>query len=218
MKYEQLAALFAKNADKERAKKMARYMRNQFLFYGIESPRRKALYKDWLKEERKKKTIDWALLDRCYADDHREMQYFVTDYLRRMQSHLVYEDVDRIMPYATTKQWWDTIDALDTIIGDIGRTDRRIDARMLAWSESDDFWLRRIAINHQRGRKDRTNPALLEEILVKNLGSHEFFINKAIGWSLREYSKTNPPWVRRFIHKYEEKMHPLSIREGSKYI
>ena len=89
---------------------------------------------------------------------------------------------------------------------------------MRAWSTEDDFWVRRIAIDHQLLRKDRTNTELLETILVNNFGSHEFFINKAIGWALRDYSKTNPDWVRNFIDRHRDQMAALSIKEGSKYI
>ena len=70
---------------------------------------------------------------------------------------------------------------------------------MLEWSTDEDFWMRRIAIDHQLCRKERTNTELLEKILVNNFGSSEFFINKAIGWSLRDYSKTNQDWVRNFV-------------------
>ena len=93
-----------------------------------------------------------------------------------------------------------------------------VDDLMLEWSLDEDFWLRRIAIDHQLGRKEKTNTELLEKILVNNLGSREFFINKAIGWSLRDYSKTDPEWVRDFIRTYGEKMDKLSVREGSKYL
>ena len=115
------------------------------------------------------------------------------------------------------KQWWDTIDFLT---GSLERSDLEtvVDALMLAWSVDEDFWVRRIAIDHQLLRKERTNTELLEQILVNNLGSDEFFINKAIGWSLRDYSKTDPEWVRTFISKYRDRMDKLSIREGSKYI
>lgn len=82
----------------------------------------------------------------------------------------------------------------------------------------DDFWLRGIAIDHQLMRKEKTNTELLTQILVNNLGSTEFFINKAIGWALREYSKTNPSWVRNFIDVHRENMSKLSISEASKYI
>jgi 3-methyladenine DNA glycosylase AlkD len=82
----------------------------------------------------------------------------------------------------------------------------------------DNFWLRRIAIDHQLLRKEKTDTALLETILVGNLNHNEFFIKKAIGWSLREYSKTNLEWVATFIAKYRYQMSNLSIREASKYL
>jgi 3-methyladenine DNA glycosylase AlkD len=110
------------------------------------------------------------------------------------------------------------IDGLDRVIGSIAFTDSRVNDLMLKWSTDDDFWIRRVAIDHQIGRKDKTNASLLEAILVNNFGSHEFFINKAIGWSLRDYSKTNPHWVSEFIETYSSRMASLSIREASKYL
>ena len=49
-----------------------------------------------------------------------------------------------------------------------------------------------------------------------NFGSTEFFINKAIGWVLRQYSATDPVWVANFITRHSQHMAPLSIREGAK--
>ena len=89
---------------------------------------------------------------------------------------------------------------------------------ILDWSRDDNIWLRRIAIDHQLLRKEKTDTALLAQILDNNLGHSEFFINKAIGWALRDYSKTNPEWVRGYIESRREKMTVLSIREASKYL
>ena len=135
-----------------------------------------------------------------------------------MNNFLTYDDIPKIEKYIKTKQWWDTIDFLDRVIGEIGLKDNRVDDLMLEWSCDNDFWVRRIAIDHQLCRKEKTNTELLEKILVNNFGSDEFFINKAIGWALRDYSKTNPLWVREFINKYKDKMSNLSIKEASKYI
>ena len=110
------------------------------------------------------------------------------------------------------------IDGLDRIVGNIAFKDERIDDLMLEWSKDEDYWVRRIAIDHQLCRKEKTNTELLEKIIVNNFGSNEFFINKAIGWSLRDYSKTNPKWVKEFVEKYKDKMDKLSIKEASKYI
>ena len=216
--YLEIKRKFERNKDDENARKMSKYMRNLFLFYGLPTPKRRALYKDFLKDEIKKKIIDWDLLDRCFEDEHREFQYFVIDYLSKMQKILNYNDLEHIKKYIKSKQWWDTIDGFYKIIGDIAFVDNRINKLMLEWSTDEDFWLRRIAINYQICRKDKTDTVLLEKILLNNFGSSEFFINKAIGWSLRDYSKTNPKWVRDFLEKYKDKMDKLSIEEAGKYI
>lgn len=217
-KYNELKEEFEANRNDENATKMAAYMRNLFVFYGLPTPKRKSIYKEFLRAEKTKKVIDWDLLDRCYADVHREFHYFVMDYLAAMQKFLTYDDIPHIKKYIKTNQWWDTIDGLDRIVGNMAFFDERINNLMLEWSTDDDFWVRRIAIDHQLCRKDKTNTQLLEKILVNNFGSSEFFINKAIGWSLRDYSKTNPDWVRNFVETYKNKMDKLSIREASKYL
>ena len=217
-KYSKIKQLFEQNRDEENAIKMSKYMRDLFKFYGIPTPVRKSLYKDLLKEEKAKKTIDWNFLDKCYEDDYREFQYLALDYIENMQKFLNYDDVPKLYKYIKAKQWWDTIDRFDRIVGNIAFKDGRINDLMLKWSKDEDFWLRRIAIDHQLGRKDKTNTKLLEQILINNFGSDEFFINKAIGWSLRDYSKTNPNWVKDFLSKYENKMDKVSLKEAYKYI
>ncbi len=209
---------FEEHSNTDNACHMSKYMKDKFVYYGIKTPERRKLYREIIKSDKKTGIIDWEFLDKCYKDEHREFQYLVVDYLVAMKKHLTYDDIPMIYKYIKQKQWWDTIDGFDRVVGDIGLTDKRVDNLMLEWSLNDDFWVRRIAIDHQLIRKDRTNTELLEKIIVNNLGSNEFFINKAIGWSLRDYSKTNPDWVRSFMDKYIEKMDKLSIREASKYL
>lgn len=217
-KYNEMKIIFENNSNIKNAISMSKYMRDKFKFYGIPSPLRKTIYKEFIKNEKKNKIIDWSFLDKCYEDEHREFQYLVFDYLASFNKTLKYEDIPKIEKYVKTKQWWDTIDFFDRIIGNIGLTDTRVNDLMLKWSTDKDIWLRRIAIDHQNGRKDKTNTKLLENILVNNFGTDEFFINKSIGWSLRDYSKVNPEWVRNFINKYKNDMDKLSIKEASKYI
>lgn len=216
--YLEIKRAFEESANKDIALNMSKYMKNKFTHYGIQTPLRRSKCKHIISSELKKEGIDYELLDLCWADEHREFQYFALDYLTAKQSKLTYDDIPRLFKYVKTKQWWDTIDFLDRIIGNIGLTDSRIDDLMLQWSVDEDFWVRRIAIDHQLLRKEKTNTQLLEKILINNLGSKEFFINKAIGWSLRDYSKTNPEWVRNFIDTHKGNMSNLSIREGGKYL
>lgn len=154
-KYLKIKEQFEINRDDENAVKMAAYMRNQFQFYGLSTPKRKAIYKDFLKAEKKLKAVDWNLLDRCWEDEYREFQYFVMDYLVAMQKFSTWDDVHRIKRYIQSKQWWDTIDGLDRIVGNIAFVDDRINNLMLEWSTDEDFWVRRIAIDHQLCRKDQ---------------------------------------------------------------
>lgn len=213
-----LKALLKANADKEIARGQAAYLRNQFKFYGIKTPQRRSLTRNLIKAAKRAAKVEWDFLDQCWLAEQREYQYFVCDYLKAMQGQLVYADLKRLELYVQTKQWWDTIDALDTIIGQIGLRDGRIDQLMLDWSQASDFWLRRIAIDHQRGRKEKTKQELLAKIIDNNLNREEFFINKAIGWALRDYSKTNPPWVKEFLASRKNGLAKLSLREASKYL
>lgn len=211
-----LIARFQEAANPEQAQAMSAYLRHQFIFFGVPTPARRKLYQDILSTAKNDGKIDWDLLTLAWQAPERELDYFVCDYLVACQQHLTFDNVPTILSFASTHEWWDTIDQFDRILGNIA--DERITTLMLELAESDDFWMRRIAIDHQLLRKEKTDTDLLEAILLKNLGSDEFFINKAIGWSLRDYSKTNPEWVRQFIQKYKEKMAPLSIKEASKYL
>lgn len=213
-----LKVQFQNKADSQQAKQLSKYMRNQFKFYGLHTPERRNYYKSFLKEERAKKQIDWNLLNEAWQNEYRDFQYFVCDYLIAMQKFITFDDLPRIEKFARTKQWWDTIDSLIKPIGYLGLHDERVNDLMLKWSQDSDFWIRRIAIEHQLLRKEKMNTKLLNQILVNNLNSNEFFINKAIGWALRDYSKTDQDWVRNFIDKNSDNMSKLSIKEGSKYL
>lgn len=216
--YEQLRGAFEELSNRENAAKMSSYMRDKFAFHGIKTVPRRAVYQPFLKEAQKTGRVDWVLLTRCWQDEHREFHYFVVDYLIGMKKFLTYDDIDEIWKFVKSKQWWDTIDMLSTVIGHIVANDNRGAELMLKWSVNDDFWVRRVAIIHQLHRKRRTNVELLERVVVNNLDSSEFFINKAIGWSLRDYSKTDPDWVRNFLDRYKGELSSLSIREAEKYL
>lgn len=217
-KIERISALFEANKDAQQASSMSRYMRDQFPFYGIPAPLRRKLYRPFLREEKKGRQIYWAFLDACMAAECREFQYLVYDYLLALNDFVVFADMPKLKRYAQTKPWWDTIDFLDQVIGNLSLRDERAKAVMREWAHADDIWLRRIAIDHQLGHKEKTDTALLEEIIAANLGSDEFFINKAIGWSLRDYARHDPDWVRAFLRRYSGQMSALSIREASRHL
>ena len=153
-----------------------------------------------------------------WEQPYREYQYIACDYLLLKKDELTIKDVISIKRLALDKSWWDTIDNLDKLIETIALKHPELNDFILNWSKDDNIFLRRIAIDHQRLRKKQTDTVLLKQIIVNNLSQTEFFINKAIGWSLRDYSKTDPEWVRQFIEIHRQDMAPLSIREASKYL
>jgi len=162
--------------------------------------------------------IDWAFVNQCWNCPYREFKYVAIGYLTVLKHQLVPADLPRLKALAQQDSWWDTTDGLDRLIGEISFRFPEVKEVLLQWSMDEDFWLRRIAIDHQLLRKEATDTELLEAILVANLNQKEFFINKAIGWSLRDYSKVQPEWVRAFIQRYGEGMSALSIREAIKYL
>ena len=204
--------------DSKNAGPMEAYMRHQFFFLGVAAPERNALYKKYFPKAKKTKIIDWNFVDTCWRKEPREYQYVAANYLKAMQSYLTENDLPKLERLVVTKSWWDTVDILDRVVGSLVYDHPELEEIILKWSLSDNIWLRRVAIDHQLLRKEKTNVQLMEKILLHNLNQTEFFINKAIGWALRDYSKTNPIWVAGFIEKNKERMADLSIKEASKYL
>ena len=204
-------------ANPDDAGAMKAYMKNKFEFLGVKTPARRKLAKAFFKQQTDS-VIDWNFINEAWNNPYRELQYASLDYLESRKKLLIPSDLSHLKKLAQTKSWWDTIDFLDRLVGSI--IDRFPETKeiIVAWSCDEDIWLRRLAIDHQLLRKEETDTELLEKILVNNLGQTEFFINKAIGWALRDYSKTNPDWVRDFIERHRAEMATLSIREGSKYL
>ena len=205
-------------ADNARALDMSKYMKNKFEFFGVGAAERNEIWKPYFKEAKKTKKIDWDFIEICFKHDKRECQYTAAYYLKYMQRFLVEDDIPKLKELVLTKSWWDTVDILDKVIGSIIYNNKNLHPIILEWSKDDNIWLRRVAIDHQLLRKENTDEQLLEKILINNLNHKEFFVNKAISWALRDYSKTNPQWVRNFIEVHKENMASLSIREASKYL
>ncbi len=217
MKVEDIFQGLKEVANPEDAIHMKAYMKDQFEFLGVKTPVRRKLSKVFFKKN-SSLAIDWKFIHQAWDNPYREMQYVVLDYLQLKQKALTPSDLPKIKKLAQTKPWWDTIDFLCRSVGFICLHYPETKKFVLEWSRDEDFWLRRIAIEHQLLQKEETDVQLQEQILINNLNQTEFFINKAIGWALRDYSKTNPDWVLEFIEKYKDKLSKLSIKEGSKYL
>ena len=218
MDFNKLYEEMIQHKNEEQARQMSKYMLNKFEYIGIKTPERRKIFKNFFKEYKNEEKIDWEFVNKCWENRYREFQYVAADYLKDKKDKLTIDDIPKLKQFILKKSWWDMIDNLDMTIGALALKDSNVNKILLEWSLDENIWLRRIAIDHQLLRKEKTNTELLEKILKNNLGQAEFFINKAIGWALRDYSKTNPEWVKNFIEKNKEKMAKLSIREASKYL
>ena len=218
MKLSGLITELEENRNELLAESMSKYMQDKFSFLGVRGATRTEIYKKYFPDARKTKTIDWDFVESCWNKEEREFQYVVVYYLKAMQKFLKREDISRLKYLIVTKSWWDTVDLLAKVVGSLVIRIEGYDQIMLEWSKDSNIWLKRVAILYQLSLKEKVDKQSLERILVDNLGDSEFFINKAIGWALRDYSKYNPEWVREFIKKNKDNMANLSIREASKYI
>jgi 3-methyladenine DNA glycosylase AlkD len=210
---------FAQQADPEKAQGMARYMRNLFPFVGINSPTRKEISKflfTQFKPQNPKELSLWVLS--LWEMPEREYQYVGMDYLQKFGNGLTPQQLPLFETLITQKSWWDTVDLISgNYLGALlKKHPEYLQPTILSYSQHQNFWLNRTAIICQLGYRQNTQTDLLTQAITPHLQSNEFFIQKAIGWSLRQYAKTNPEWVRTFIREYPLK--PLSRREALKHL
>ncbi|WP_117233970.1 DNA alkylation repair protein [Vibrio maerlii] len=206
-------------ANIENAISMRAYMRNQFEFLGIQStPRREALKPYFINQQLPHiEDIDTVVRE-LWEQPEREYQLVAVDLLIKLKKKLPASFLSSLEYLITTKSWWDTIDFLSShIAGQLYIEHPKSTAAALRrWRQSDNIWLRRTAILFQLKYKQSTDHKLLYTIIGENLYNNEFFIQKAIGWSLREYSKTNPKSVIEFIET--KNIQGLARREGLKWL
>jgi 3-methyladenine DNA glycosylase AlkD len=198
---------------------MKAYLRGQFEFYGIKSgPRREALKPLFSKDNLPSIDEMGGVVDQLWALPQREFQLVAVDLLIKTKTKLPVSTLDDVERWITTKSWWDTVDMLAThIVGTLFKNFPSETALYIQkWRQSEDFWLRRTALLYQLKFKTDTDVSLLLEVIKENKLDNEFFIQKAIGWVLREYSKTNAELVIKFIE--QENIQGLAKREGLKWI
>jgi 3-methyladenine DNA glycosylase AlkD len=214
-----LKTLFEKHADPAQAAPMKKYMRDQFVYLGIKTPQSKALMKEIISKHGlpPMEDLDEILRD-LWTLPQREFQYVAVGLLGGLEKQLPAGFIDTMEYLIVTKSWWDTVDALaGHPVGTHFKHYPAVKRKTLAkWRKSKNMWLRRTTILFQLGYKKETDFDLLCELIRENLGSNEFFINKAIGWALRQYAYTDPKAVKKFVKETE--LHPLSRREAMKHL
>ncbi|SHM64682.1 3-methyladenine DNA glycosylase AlkD [Duganella sacchari] len=211
-----VAIALASEADPARAPAMRAYMRDQFDFIGVGTPQRRASCRSLLKALKGSGTP--ALLEHARALwelPQREYQYVALDMLAMHWKELDAESIPALMALAKDQSWWDTVDTLAGIIGDVLR--HRHDYMDEALRDQN-MWIRRIALLHQLGWRNKTDQTRLFDYALALAHEKEFFIQKAIGWSLRDYARHAPDAVRAFTLREQARLAPLSFREANKHL
>ena len=194
-------------------------MKNRFPYLGIKTPKRKELLKDFYEEnslpemqELKQITLDlWELPE-------REFQYVAIGLLRKFTKKWDENFIELFEQLIITKSWWDTVDGLASwMVGEHFKRFPYIRNKYIdRWMKSGNMWLQRTCLLFQLSYKAKTDDMLMGSVIMALNGSDEFFINKAIGWILREYSKTDAHAVINFVKNNE--LAPLSNREALKWL
>jgi len=215
-----LVPAFRAAADPVAAGPMRAYMRDQFAYLGLRAPQQRALARTVLAGLPVPTEADLrAVALACWDLPEREFQYFAGDWLRRHAGSCSAGFLDTVHYLITTKPWWDTVDTLAAhVVGPLAARYPTVVSTMDAWAIDDHPWLVRTAILHQLTFRSGTDADRLFGYCAAQAGHPDFFIRKAIGWALREYSKTDAAAVRAFVDAHRGQLSGLSIREALKHL
>jgi len=210
---------FEKYANSENAVQMQKYMKDRFEFFGIKSPPRRELYREHISQfglipaGQREEIIHW-----CWEATQREWQYSAMEFLGKEAKKANKKIIELYEFMIVTKSWWDSIDYISAnLVGPyMQKFPDQIPDLTIKWMGSGNMWLQRTCLLFQLRYKNRTDTGLLSSFIRQLAASTDFFIRKAIGWALREYSKTNPDFVIHFVQ--ENKLSGLSEREALKWL
>jgi 3-methyladenine DNA glycosylase AlkD len=208
---------FEAASNSEKAAQQKAYLKNQFEFYGISMPERKRLVKAYYDEYGVPEN-GIELAKTMFLLPQREFHYTAQELLMKVKKQWEFHHIEDIEWFITTNSWWDTVDHLASNVAGafFKKWPEAKKEVILNWNRSENMWLIRSSIIFQLKYKNEVNEELLEMCILPHTQDKEFFIRKAIGWALRQYSRFNPDWVRDFIGRVA--LQPLSLGEAKKYL
>lgn len=220
MKTVQLQTIFEANRDRNNASKQKAYLKNQFEFLGLAKPIRAKLELDFVKST--KLLVKDEIIDLCFELanlDYREYLYTSQMVLQANYKKFDYDDILNLVEITRHNQWWENTDGFQSFLKKWFKLNPQYIAPfVLGFYRDENLWVRRLAIIAQLGMKELTDFSVMQRAICYNFTDNQFFIQKAIGWALRDYSKTNSVDVQQFIENNNDKLSALAIREGSKYL
>ena len=211
-----LQKTFHENSNPTRAKQQAKYMKDRFAFYGLTSPERRKLQTPFLvKEYLPEKEEAFTIVKELWSKPKRELHYFAQELTHKYQKQVAISDIELYEHLIVNNSWWDTVDFIAAnLVGNYFKHfPNQREIIINKWMHSGNIWLQRTCLIFQLKYKQNTDTKILSNCINQLLGSNEFFINKAIGWALREYSKIDANWVIDFVANHNQ-LANLSKREA----
>ena len=211
---------FQEIANAEKAIWSKAYMKDQFDFFGIETATRRKLTKEYFKQT----PIDFnkqiqSIVEECFNRKEREFQYFAVELISFYKKEWNVSIIKTLEYCILHKSWWDSVDHVCSECLDdyFNKFPEKIITVTQKWNQSENIWLQRSSIMFQKFFKEKTDTELLSKYILHTKDSKDFFVQKAIGWALREYAKTNPNWVQKFVTINTNSLPALSKREALKH-
>ncbi len=194
--------------DSQKAVEMQAYLKTSQEFYGVQAKARQTIFKEIVKRYKTLTRAEYEqIIFKLWEGQYREDMYQA---LETAQYYKVYRDLEswpiyeRLVRSATN---WDTLDwVVGRIVSPLLVKQRDLEEKLVAWSHDDNFWVRRASLLAHLQHKEKTNSRLLANTILTLAHEKEFFIRKAIGWVLRDYSRTNPAWVETFVTEHQQKL------------
>jgi 3-methyladenine DNA glycosylase AlkD len=214
-----LINLLSTHTDADKAKAMSAYMKNHFPFFGIKSPERAELLKQFQRENTPPPYIElFEVISEFFEQPQIELHYCAIEILAKRKKEVRKEDIEFFEKLLLTQSWWDSVDTISSGVISPYFMNFPDQIRPITehWMASNNIWLQRVCLIFQLSYKEKTDFTLMAEYILRLKESNEFFIQKAIGWALREYAKREPEKIKKFIENNTLK--PLSKREALKHI
>lgn len=196
-----------------------RYLKDQFEFLGISTPLRRELQQAFLdKKHLPQKEEGLRLVKSIWVLGKREYQYFAQELCFKYVKQFEEKDLELLEWLVMHDSWWDTVDFIATkLLGSYFTSfPHKRDETIQKWIDSNHLWLKRSAILFQLKYKEKFDTEFLDKVITQIIPTKEFFLNKAIGWALREHAKLDPEWVKNYVQ--QKPLSTLSKREALKHL
>ncbi|HQV58048.1 MAG TPA: DNA alkylation repair protein, partial [Ilumatobacteraceae bacterium] len=202
----ELRTAIGERGDPLRAAQQQRYMKSTIPYRGLSSAELRSVVKPILDQHRLPTPQEWATaIGHLWAEVQFREEWYAALALARHRFYRTWaRSVDAIEVYEQMirrGRWWDVCDELAAHLvgGVLASHPQDLTAMMRLWAVDDEMWIRRCSILAQLRRRDDTDRELLATCIAGSLSDRDFFARKAIGWALREFSKTDPSWVRNYV-------------------